>query len=81
MYSLKIEDDEIEEIYTEGYSGKWAKKIEEDGHGIGMFYIKHLIEMNDGCFSIKTGTNITYINYIPYVNNEFLISLPLDRAH
>ena len=78
MYSLKIEEDEIEDIYTEGYSGKWAKKIEEDGHGIGMFYIKHLIEMNDGSFSIKTGTNITNINGIPYVNNEFLISLPLD---
>lgn len=78
MYSLKIENDEIEDIYTEGYSGKWAKMISKDGHGIGMFYIKHLIEMNGGYFSINAGVNVTNINGIPYANNEFLLSLPLD---
>lgn len=76
--SLKIENDEIEDIYTEGYSGKWAKMISKDGHGIGMFYIKHLIEMNGGYFSINAGVNVTNINGIPYANNEFLLSLPLD---
>lgn len=78
MYSLKIDKDEIEDIYTEGYSGKWAKMISKDGYGIGMFYIKHLIEMNDGKFSVKAGENATNINGIPYANNEFLLSLPLD---
>lgn len=78
MYSLKIEENEIEDIFTEGYSGKWAKMISKDGHGIGMFYIKHLIEMNGGSFSINAGVNITNIDGIPYTNNEFLLSLPLD---
>ena len=57
---------------------KWAKMISKDGHGIGMFYIKHLIEMNGGYFSINAGVNVTNINGIPYANNEFLLSLPLD---
>ena len=47
-------------------------------NGIGMFYIKHLIEMNGGYFSINAGVNVTNINGIPYANNEFLLSLPLD---
>ena len=55
-----------------------AKNKSKDGHGIGMFYIKHLIEMNGGYFSINAGVNVTNINGIPYANNEFLLSLPLD---
>ena len=39
MFSLKIENEEIDDIYKEGYSGKWAKMISKEGHGIGMFYI------------------------------------------
>ena len=39
MFSLKIENEEIEDIYQEGYSGKWAKMISKEGHGIGIFYI------------------------------------------
>lgn len=78
MFSLKIEEEEIKDIYTEGYSGKWAKMISKDGHGIGMYYIKRLTEINGGHFSIQAGMTVTKIKGIPYAYNEFSLSLPRD---
>lgn len=78
MFSLKIENEEIEDIYKEGYSGKWAKMISKDGHGIGMFYIKRLTEMNGGYLNVQAGITVTKINGIPYAYNEFCLSLPRE---
>lgn len=78
MFSLKIEEEEIEDIYKEGYSGKWAKMISKNGYGIGMFYIKHLIEMNDGHLNVQAGFTVTKINGIPYAYNEFCLCLPRE---
>ena len=78
MFSLKIENEEIEDIYQEGYSGKWAKMISKEGHGIGMFYIKRLTEMNGGYLNVQAGITVTKINGIPYAYNEFCLSLPRE---
>ena len=78
MFSLKIENEEIEDIYKEGYSGKWAKMISKEGHGIGMFYIKRLTEMNGGYLNVQAGITVTKINGIPYAYNEFCLSLPRE---
>lgn len=77
MLSLKIEKDEIYSIFEEGRSGKWAKMVSKNGHGIGMYYIKRLVELNGGCFEVLAGNNVLKADGIPYGYNEFTITLPL----
>jgi len=45
MMSMRIEKDEIEKIFEEGYSGVNAKN--EAGDGIGMFTAKEALRLND----------------------------------
>lgn len=47
----------------------------KDGHGIGMFYIKRLTELNEGIFSIKAGDEKIYFEGVPYAYNSFKIVL------
>ena len=77
MLSLKIEDNEIYNIYSEGYSGKWAKILQKEGNGIGMYYIKILTELNKGRFFINSGSKLLDFGGVPYANNVFIFELPL----
>lgn len=79
MTSLYIEKEERNLIMQEGVSGIWAKRLEKDGHGIGMFYIQRLIELNNGRFCLVAGDAKTYYNSIPYANNKFVIDLPIYK--
>ncbi len=45
MYSLRIEKDELEKVFQEGYSGRNAG--EEAGDGIGMFEIEKALKLNN----------------------------------
>ncbi len=78
MLSLKMESDEIENIFKEGFSGYWAKKSSRNGHGIGMFYVKELARKNGGGdFEIHKGHTVTKDNNdTPYSYNSFILKLP-----
>lgn len=80
MLSLYIEPDERDRIMREGESGSWAKRTGKDGHGIGMFYIKRLTELNKGHFTLIAGNTKTYDDGIPYSYNSFRIELPLAQV-
>lgn len=79
MRSMKIEDEEKEKICSKGYSGKYAVLSGCQGHGIGMFYIKKLVELNKGEFTFDSRGSFFLVNGIPYVNNIFKITLPIAK--
>lgn len=78
MHSLKIKNEEIEELCTKDFSGCWAKRLNKNGNGIGMYYIKTLIEMNHGTFKIVPGNDFYYDDGVPYATNLFIITLRLS---
>jgi len=43
-----VEEDEVSKIFRSGYRGRQAAKFEKDGTGIGLFFLKQLVEMHDG---------------------------------
>lgn len=75
MLSLLVLETETEEIFKEKYSGHWAEKIALSGHGIGMFYAKKLMKMNDGDINFIPGKECCKIEGIPYAENRIEIIL------
>ncbi|EGR3413430.1 sensor histidine kinase [Vibrio parahaemolyticus] len=52
MDSILIEDNEIEHIYQEGYSGKSAHLLFKSGQGIGMARVREMLDLNQGKINI-----------------------------
>ena len=78
MTSIVLLQDEINDIFSENYSGYWATETGLNGHGIGMFYAKKLMELNNGEISFIPGKESYRLNGIPYANN--IITITLNRA-
>ena len=76
MHSLYIEQEEVDMIFIEGFSGKNAKKAHLNGEGIGMYRAKKLVELNGGSLSVKAGPVDTIDNNLEYALNQFIINLP-----
>lgn len=78
MISLKVEPDELDEIFSEEISGYWSEELELAGDGVGMYMIKKLIELNKGTVDFIANFDkskaIRY-NNIPYENNKIIIKL------
>ncbi|MFS1489706.1 sensor histidine kinase [Vibrio splendidus] len=56
MDSILIEDDELDHIFQEGYSGKSAHLLFKSGQGIGMARVREMLDLNQGKINIvKTG--------------------------
>lgn len=80
MQSLKVNDEEIENIFSENYSGYWAKQTGINGHGIGMFYAKKLAEMNEGELQFIAGNNVIYsLEGVPYAKNTLKLKLKKSK--
>jgi len=78
MTSLKIEPTEIDNIFTENYSGTWAKKLDLDGDGIGMYVVRKLAKLNKGnvYFEINYDNKSTiFLDNVPYENNRIYFEL------
>jgi len=74
MVSLTIEDDEIEKIFIEGYSGKNAKKIKKNGEGIGLWRIHQMLKLNDVSIRLSRDKEIENIIGFDFSRNTFIIS-------
>lgn len=74
MTSLKIQDDERERIFNEGYSGEMALKKEKQGKGIGMFRVKRILELNNAKIEVEF-KNDYRSGSSDYQNNIFKITL------
>lgn len=75
MDSLYIELEEKGLIFTEGYSGKEARKTYKDGDGIGMWRIKQMLELNDFDIELNAGEEIENLNGFRFSKNEFIICM------
>jgi light-regulated signal transduction histidine kinase (bacteriophytochrome) len=79
MLSVKILEEEKEEIFKEGISGENSCKYELKGNGVGLFLVKKFIELNDGQIILRINTNVSKnmsYNGIEYEENHFEIILP-----
>lgn len=78
MKSIRIKDNEISKIFQEGYSGEIARRINKQGHGLGLGQISRILKIVNGKMLIKHNTDSrisTKINGIWYDNNVFEIRL------
>lgn len=78
MISLRVEPDEIENIFSEEVSGYWSEQLELAGDGIGMYMIYKLVKMNHGVVTFKANVDknkAMKYNNIPYENNKIIIDL------
>lgn len=76
MISIKIEPDELENIFSEGISGYWASKLELNGGGYGLFIIKSLAKLNNVSFLIKPNVDRMRVFHgggVTYENNQFIL--------
>lgn len=78
MTSILVNLDEINMIFDEKYSGQWASEIGLQGHGIGMYYAKKLIELNRGTIEFIAGKEKYKLNGVPYADN--IIEITLNKA-
>lgn len=75
MNSLAFKEKEMNRLFEEGFSGSYARSLSLSGNGIGLFYIKKIMELNGGDFGIAPGkSNYSYNGY-PYSYNSFIIKL------
>ena len=76
MTSLLVEKDEVEKIYIEKYSGRWSKEYGLNGDGIGMFYVKKLMELNRGLIRFIPGDEKFKLDNKPYAENVIELQFP-----
>ncbi|MFN8776994.1 MAG: sensor histidine kinase [Flavobacteriales bacterium] len=80
MRSLAIADDERESVFSEGHSGKFAKKHGLNGDGIGLWFIRRIIMMNKGRFyfdSLDNRSSSVSNGGLPCSDNQFVFEFRL----
>jgi|SRR3989344_3138836 len=76
MESIRLEKNEIEEIFKRGVSGS---NVPDDlrGKGIGMYQLKKAIDRSGIKLDIETDySNMSYVDEIKYTSNNFIFSFP-----
>lgn len=75
MISIRIEDSEINKLSIRGYRSDYARLLNNNGHGIGMYRIHKTLKLNDAELVIKPRTNDfkRESRGIKYEANEFRI--------
>lgn len=79
MTSLFVEEDEVEKIFIEGYSGKHAKQLGLHGDGIGMWRISQMMTLNKGSVKFINGTNRFISGGHVYGENQIILSFVKAR--
>ena len=73
----KIENEEIEKLFTKGYRGKNARKSGANGTGLGLSILKSIVKDGfGGDFNIHQNENKTEIEKIPYHEISAHFSFP-----
>lgn len=74
MESLYIEDDEVERVFEEGFSGKKAVQRQLEGGGVGLFLARQMAKLNGGGLTLLKGGSLPRTP--DYGRNKFVLSLP-----
>ena len=79
MVSLRIQHDEINNIFYEGYSGREPKKIGLQGEGRGLFLVDRLLTLSDSKLNIQANVDqrrrARHMG-MDFENNVFTMSMP-----
>ena len=82
MTSIIIEDDEVEKIFEESYSGRNAQKNNKSGDGIGMFRVKRLLDLNKATILVNRDyQRIERYKNVDYGRNIFEIRFIKTKAN
>jgi len=76
MVSVQIKQDEMVQIFNEGYSGENAKRAGLEGKGIGLYIVRKLLSMNDASILIEAidpNDQAFVLNGTPYQRNRIKI--------
>lgn len=71
MTSIHIEEEEIEKIFNDNYSGVRVKQKNKQGAGLGMGLMKNALKLNNAEIKILPGTSINTLGKVDYSENEF----------
>lgn len=75
MISLPIGEREKELIFTEGYSGEFARKTAKAGSGIGMSQVKRILQVNGASIEVQPDPSTLHDHLgVPYQRNIFVIA-------
>ncbi|MBS1761881.1 MAG: HAMP domain-containing histidine kinase [Bacteroidetes bacterium] len=74
MKSLYLEDDEVEKIFGEGYSGKVARECKLNGDGIGMWQINRMLKLNNGSVKFINGKDIEVVRDKKFATNQITLT-------
>ncbi|MDR3683101.1 MAG: HAMP domain-containing sensor histidine kinase [Geothrix sp.] len=73
-----IEDDEKTKIFELGYRGTHAQKSGQGGSGIGLYYLKQLVELHDGLIEFEQATSKTPAGTLnSHHPTTFRVTLPI----
>ncbi|MDH1240310.1 MULTISPECIES: ATP-binding protein [Acinetobacter] len=78
MISLKINKNEVNKIFIEGYCGDSAKQIQLNGDGIGLYMTKRILDRINSTITLYQREEYSY-NSIQYQRNIFTIHINLDE--
>lgn len=73
-----VKDDERERIFMQGERGEFAKKTGSSGSGIGLYFLKTLVNSAGGEIYFSQGGDISLnIKGVPYRETEFSLIFPM----
>lgn len=76
MESYHIYDEDMAQMFHEGYSGKIAVEQKKSGQGLGMYLVDIMVKLHNAKLFIKPGKEAKKIGKILYSNNEFELHIP-----
>lgn len=76
MESIPIQPQEIEKIFDEGYSGHFAKQKGISGNGLGLFYVRQMLNANGASISASSGSGHRTMSLEIFAENTFQIVFP-----
>lgn len=76
MTSYHIFKEDLEQIYTEGYSGKIAVEQKTAGLGLGMYMVDIMVKLHNAKLVIFPGEEENNNGKISYSQNEFVLYIP-----
>ncbi|WP_434940148.1 ATP-binding protein [Shewanella sp. HL-SH8] len=83
MQSIVIEDNELELIYQEGYSGINAHELYKSGHGIGMARVKAMLTINNATIRIDRVGDVRNVELngmsLKYQHNIITLSFLISK--
>lgn len=76
MTSYHIFKEDLDQIYTEGYSGKIAVEQNTAGLGLGMYLVDIMVKLHNAKLLINPGEEENKNGKISYSENEFVLYIP-----